>query len=724
MRHPTLFSIVLLGSIAAVPIESPKVSQITRIDSKESLNLGPEESIPVQGATPIYSCDISRDNCGSITPNYFSVFIADGAFDKTDSTLFFVDVPSGGDGVFQIDPATCETVSGSYYSINDGTSQRGIGYDPENHHIWVGGWNDRYLNQHDATPPYYPISYNYVDLAIAGCAVDDSANYLFVATNSSPDMLHVYDITGGTLGTQLGAWEIPWQSASDGYDMAGMSFNDITRQLVMVNQYMAGPGIAREIFDFDISTGLTQVDYCHLDNTGYAWGIALIEDEATEPSSFLSYHPDISSFSPPYDIDEYGIPSVYPPYDLACAGGTEDCSIELWWSNGDEYDEVHVYRYGELIAILPGDATDYTDSDIYYNSCDPPLTYGVSGVIGPDESGKAECSLDVWPPYWTCIDFSYSDGGFTPGGVADWEWGEPSVNLYGNAWETNLQANYENNACGWLDSPFIRINTCGACQVSYTYMDVECDHDGWNLQISADGGNTWSVIHPYEGYDQGVPTGACEEGLSDSTYCGDGELEHVWFDLDELHGEVVKFRFLFESDSTNSQTGVIIYEFCFAQSGGHVVPVGVYCELLNPDINGDGVGDVHIGDYIYYSATFVNQFYNQFEYGTMHSVFASQSCPVDSTPIAEVGPWCVGTLPGSGSRTHYYRMRVPNREHLLDLNPWAVQVGGWTCSDGKPDYESMRGCFDLTLLPAREKPHTFEPVEGFKVEEIDEPPVF
>ncbi|MFQ6105366.1 MAG: hypothetical protein ACE5OP_13915 [Candidatus Glassbacteria bacterium] len=65
---------------------------------------------------------------------------------------------------------TCSIVSGTYYSVNYGLTQRGIGYDASRHEIWVGSWNDYYINQHDANPPYIQISSNYVGLPIASIA--------------------------------------------------------------------------------------------------------------------------------------------------------------------------------------------------------------------------------------------------------------------------------------------------------------------------------------------------------------------------------------------------------------------------------------------------------------------------------------------------------------------------------------------------------------------------
>jgi hypothetical protein len=352
------------------------------------------------------NCDIARDNCGSISPSESTFWIADGSGLTNNGTLFFVDVPTY-DGVFQFDPATCSVVEGTYYGVSySGNSERGIGYDPEYHDIWHGAWGDCYINQNDATPPYPAISYNYVGLPIASMAVDDANNYLFIGTSSYPDMLYVYDIGGGVLGSLLGAWAVPWQAPSGGWVMAGMEFDPDAGQLVMINQYGNYSGTDRELFDFDIVGGLTGAGWCDLANTSFGWGIGLVGDGDPAPTSFYSYVTDIGDFSAPVDIDEYGIPAVYPPYDLVCTV-TPDNDVSMTWSNGDAYDNVKIYRDFSLIATLPGSATSYLDGGLGVGGHD----YGVSGVIGSDESGQATCHVNIYPSGLVCFDFNSTNGG-------------------------------------------------------------------------------------------------------------------------------------------------------------------------------------------------------------------------------------------------------------------------------------------------------------------------
>ncbi|MFQ6104965.1 MAG: hypothetical protein ACE5OP_11855, partial [Candidatus Glassbacteria bacterium] len=142
-------------------------------------------------------------------------------------------------------------------------------------------------------------------------------------------------------------------------------------------------------------------------------------------------------------------------------------------------------------------------------------------------------------------------------------------------------------------------------------------------------------------------------------------------------------------------------------------------QLLNKDMDGDGVRDVHVGEDMYYSATFVNLTDSPVEYGAAHYFYAAQSCPDPDNPVDTFGPECKGTIEGNGVATHYYRVSVPDNENLVGFNPFAVEVEGWTCEGGELVEATGRCCFDVTLLPGWEPPPVPEPINGFEVEEID-----
>lgn len=322
---------------------------------------------------------------------------------------------------------------------------------------------------------------------------------------------------------------------------------------------------------------------------------------------------DIGDFELPFDLDEYGIPAVYPPSDFTCEL-TPEGYVQMSWTNPEDYDAVNLYRDEALIATLPGNSTSYLDMAPGYGL----HVYAVTGVVGGDESSPAECEVIVYPDWeGVCFDFNDWDGGGIFEGYADWEWGYPSYVIDGNAWETNLDGNYFNNACGRLTSPLINLGPEGGWLTFDSWNYVECAWDGWNFQISTDGGVEWEMLTPLEGYDQGFPYGGCpDHGLNGDTNCGYGELEHWNVDLTGFPNTSIRIRFWLGSDSSVAYTGVVLDNVCVL--GGSVPAVQVECELLNPDEDGDGVRDVHIGEYLYYRATFVSMTEGPVEYGVQH----------------------------------------------------------------------------------------------------------
>ncbi|MFQ6104603.1 MAG: hypothetical protein ACE5OP_09965 [Candidatus Glassbacteria bacterium] len=152
--------------------------------------------------------------------------------------------------------------------------------------------------------------------------------------------------------------------------------------------------------------------------------------------------------------------------------------------------------------------------------------------------------------------------------------------------------------------------------------------------------------------------------------------------------------------------------------GGSIPSVLTQCQLLNPDIDGDGIRDVHLGGYLYYSATFVNPAEAPVDYGAEHIFYATQSCPEPIDPIVSVGPTCEGTLDVNGTATRYYRVQIPDNNELVLLNPFCVEVAGWLCVEGNPVGETDRCCFDVTLLPSWEPPPVTEPPLEFELDEI------
>jgi hypothetical protein len=162
-------------------------------------------------------------------------------------------------------------------------------------------------------------------------------------------------------------------------------------------------------------------------------------------------------------------------------------------------------------------------------------------------------------------DFEDDAGSFV--GNHDWQWGAatrgPSRAHSGlKLWGTILNGNY---SVGPLLSPLISDTLTlgpGALMSFWHWYDIEDMFDGGNVKLSADGGFTWSIITPDDGYDVvlssafGNPIGG-EPAFSGSS----PQWTQENFDLSAYAGSSVIFRFDFGSDDSQTSFGWYIDDF-------------------------------------------------------------------------------------------------------------------------------------------------------------------
>lgn len=192
-------------------------------------------------------------------------------------------------------------------------------------------------------------------------------------------------------------------------------------------------------------------------------------------------------------------------------------------------------------------------------------------------------------------DFEYDDGGFAvDGGV--WQWGAPTTgpgNAYSgvNVWATVLGGNYPNSANAKLDVPEITLaaDKPYALMSMWHWYEMEGDftrYDGGNVKISADGGETWTVVHPVRGYDgiaaaanRGIPGEPCFSGYKNMFW------QEELFDLSPFTGNTVTLRFHFGSDPSVNKAGWYIDDVMVRSTdvddvpptiAGTVVPASTY----------------------------------------------------------------------------------------------------------------------------------------------------
>lgn len=251
---------------------------------------------------------------------------------------------------------------------------------------------------------------------------------------------------------------------------------------------------------------------------------------------------------------------------VACGG---DGSTSPFGTGDDAESEAPGNTDGETTADpAVGTTTSGADSTGAGDVPDPATT---TGDAPADTTGEAPPAggLDACQLRW---DFTGCPGEWETGkatatapGDVSWACGDPpaAVSFDGThtgVWATNLDDRYNDEESSYLLSPSFDLSSCGGATV---YLAVAHTYefgggDGGTIQLSVDGGSTWTTAEPtWNGYCPGVlqtvgePSG--EPGFCDGDY---EEWTHSLLDLASYAGEPdVRIRFVFGSDSILEQEG-------------------------------------------------------------------------------------------------------------------------------------------------------------------------
>lgn len=158
------------------------------------------------------------------------------------------------------------------------------------------------------------------------------------------------------------------------------------------------------------------------------------------------------------------------------------------------------------------------------------------------ESGPA-MDVNFYIPYNQSSlsnDFELDNGGFTT--EAGWSWGIPIYvpPLTGEkVWGTSLQEEYMNNMIYNLYTPKYTLSQSSTLSFKH-YYDTESQYDGANVCISTNGGQSWQLLSPNEGYNTpSITVLSGQPGWSGNS--------QAWitasFDLSQYSEQEVIFRF-------------------------------------------------------------------------------------------------------------------------------------------------------------------------------------
>ena len=172
-------------------------------------------------------------------------------------------------------------------------------------------------------------------------------------------------------------------------------------------------------------------------------------------------------------------------------------------------------------------------------------------------------------------DWDFESGGGSLIGSGDWEWGAPT-NGPGEAfsgtklWATKLHANYSNNTLSELLFPAVAIPD-SSYRPRFTFAhwfqfeppsggDI---YDGATVELSTDGGTSWSIISPTSGYD-GVAYDHNPYLAGDSVFTGGGaNWRTASFDMEPFAGTTVQIKLVVGSDPYVSAAGWFIDDAAF-----------------------------------------------------------------------------------------------------------------------------------------------------------------
>ncbi|HEX04625.1 MAG TPA: carboxypeptidase regulatory-like domain-containing protein, partial [Bacteroidetes bacterium] len=217
----------------------------------------------------------------------------------------------------------------------------------------------------------------------------------------------------------------------------------------------------------------------------------------------------------------------------------------------------------------------YTVEGVYAGSVNVTITTAgyytyYDTVVIVEGENVIDFEIEALPPpqdsdYFT--DFENDQGFlFTEGTATNtWEYGQPTVDsssAYSGemAWDLALNTTYSGNMDDWLLTSTSWALSDPSSYIAYWHwFDFDQWGDGYNLQVSTNGGDTWELIYPDQGYtdDDGVfanDNQACfnNNGTRHQTW------EYVSYSLADYVGQQVWFGWRAVSDGWTNYAGVCI----------------------------------------------------------------------------------------------------------------------------------------------------------------------
>ena len=282
-----------------------------------------------------------------------------------------------------------------------------------------------------------------------------------------------------------------------------------------------------------------------------------------------SIHIDDVSIHVP-SANDVGVTSIIAPLGNYALGDqvTPQVVVQNFGTSDNTFDvtiEFADYNQTQSVNLASG-AVDTVSFPAYtFNSVG---TFNVTAYtsLSGDEDNSNDTATASFGVMNIVENFENNNGNFSADPqTGAWEWGTPAdaVGPGGafsgtKCWGTNLDGNYDNNADWYLYSPNLHALSDSAQIYFMTWYSIENYWDGGNVEISTDGGNTWTVIDPVGGY-PGHSSSLGADGYTGSS--GGWVLAH--FDLYGIvnAGDYFQLRFHLASDGSVNYPGWYIDDF-------------------------------------------------------------------------------------------------------------------------------------------------------------------
>lgn len=217
-----------------------------------------------------------------------------------------------------------------------------------------------------------------------------------------------------------------------------------------------------------------------------------------------------------------------------------------------------VYTQNVAVNALPGNGGV---RDVTFPSYTPVLqnTYTLTAtatLAGDQSPANNTISMDYITIPMTIYNFDFEDGNGDFSGDGDWQYGEPTTGPGGAhsgeyLWGTLINGQYTvGPLLSTLISPEMEIGDDGVFTFWHWYA-TENTFDGGNVKISINGGSTWTLLTPQDGY-SGVLSTSYENpiGGQEAFYGASAGWEQETFDLASYAGETIMIKFDFGSDNS------------------------------------------------------------------------------------------------------------------------------------------------------------------------------